>query len=771
MLPIYLWLFACQTDTKAPDTTEQTVSTEEDTSDTGSTQEDQWLEDCVNDADFFEQQVWGEALSPVCYSCHNAQGAAMHSDLVLQSNVIPGYLERNRAELNYVASLEIDDISLILRKPLGRDGHGGGAVITEDSIAFTALQGFVDRLSEPVESCPGDQEVRIDQSDLILATPKETLRKITLNLLGTLPSDNHLAKVSANGEMGLERVIDELLNGTELGYNDNSKLLISERLMTLWNDLLLTDKYTQGQRAIQSTDYDKFPNLYWYSVDNDPGNNRRTKVNNAIAREPLELMRYVFMEDLPWNEILTADYTMMNSWSAMSYGLLDADERFVTPDVDDPQSDIFYPVSFETQPQVGLLSTTAFLNRYPTTDTNRNRHRSRMVYQYFLNTDILALATRPIDADNSAIHNPTMNDPQCNVCHSVMEPLAGAFQNWDDDGHYNPPENGWYAEMYEPGLDGHTISITESGNALRWAAERIATDPRFARSSVEQVFEAFTGVPVLRAYEWPADSVEYEAWRIQDAFLTEVTQKFIEQDWDIKVPIREVLLSKYYRAVNHDNASEAELLQAGTARLLTPEELHNKIIATTGYEWGDELIDDNNYHLLYGGIDSDNVVERLTEPNGVIGAVAMRMANSVSCQATSLDFVLPMNQRRLFPFVETTYQPFTTDGFAIPEVQERVKRNIQHLYFRLLGEEVLLNSEEVRTTYNLWVELQQEGLAMVESGETSNYMTYSCRSNQDPITGEPIPGDLRVNQDPYYTIRAWRGVMMYLLSDYKFLFE
>ena len=771
MLPIYLWLFACQTDTKSPNTNEQTVSTEEYTSDTGSPQEEEWLEDCVNDADFFEQQVWGEALSPVCYSCHNAQGAAMHSDLVLQSNVIPGYLERNRAELNYVASLEIDEISLILRKPLGRDGHGGGAVITEDSIAFTALQGFVDRLSEPVESCPGDQEIRIDQSDLILATPKETLRKITLNLLGTLPSDNHLAKVSANGEMGLERVIDELLNGTELGYNDNTKLLISERLMTLWNDLLLTDKYAQGQRAIQSTDYDKFPNLYWYSVDNDPGNNRRTKVNNAIAREPLELMRYIFMEDLPWHEILTADYTMMNSWSAMSYGLLDADERFVTPDVDDPQSEIFYPVSFDTQPQVGLLSTTAFLNRYPTTDTNRNRHRSRMVYQYFLNTDILALATRPIDADNSAIHNPTMNDPQCNVCHSVMEPLSGAFQNWDDDGHYNPPENGWYAEMYEPGLDGHTISITESGNALRWAAERIADDPRFARSSVEQVFEAFTGIPVLRAYEWPSDSIEYEAWRFQDAFLTEVTQKFIEQDWDIKVPIREVLLSKYYRAVNHDNASEAELLQAGTARLLTPEELHHKIIATTGYEWGDELIDDNDYHLLYGGIDSDNVVERLTEPNGVIGAVAMRMANSVSCQATSLDFVLPMNQRRLFPFVETTYQPFTTDGFAIPEVQERVKQNIQHLYFRLLGEEVLLNSEEVRTTYNLWVELQQEGLAMIESGETGSYMTYSCRSNTDPSTGDPIPGDLRVNQDPYYTIRAWRGVMMYLLSDYKFLFE
>ena len=157
----------------------------------------------------------------------------------------------------------------------------------------------------------------------MLATPKETLRKVTFNLLGTLPSQSHLAKVEQEGEAGLERVLTELLTGTERGYPENTKaasFLID--LVTLWNDFLLTDKYNSGSRAIQSTDYDKFLNLYWYSVNNDPGNARRTKVNSAIAREPLELMRHVFMEDLPWGTILTADYTMMNSWSAMSYGVI-----------------------------------------------------------------------------------------------------------------------------------------------------------------------------------------------------------------------------------------------------------------------------------------------------------------------------------------------------------------------------------------------------------------------------------------------------------------
>ena len=768
MFPIALWLFACQSEPKSSDTQEEAV-VNEDTSDTGALTDENELEGCINDADYFEQKVWAEALSPVCYSCHNAQGAAKYSDLVLQSNVLPGYLDTNRSELEYVARLEIDDIPLILRKPLGRDGHGGGAVITEDSPAFSALAGFVDRLSNPVDECPGDQDIRVESSDLVLATPKETLRKITLNVLGTLPSKSHLAKVEQEGEAGLHRVLTELLNGTQNGYPSNSKTLISNRLITLWNDLLLTDKYMQGQTAIQSMDYDKFPNLYWYSANNDTGNYKRSKVNNSISREPLELMRYVFMEDLPWSTILTAEYTMMNSWSAMSYGI--SDERFVIPDLDNPESDVFYPITFDIQPQVGLLSSVAFLNRYPTTDTNRNRHRSKVLYEYFLNTNILSLASRPIDADNSAIHNPTMNDPQCNVCHSVMEPVAGAFQNWDDNGHYNPPETGWHAEMFEPGIAGNTISVTESGNALRWLAEQISEDPRFARSTVEQVFHAFTGLDVLRGYEWTSESTEYEAWRQQDAFFTRVSNQFIESGWDIKIPIREVLLSKFYRAVDHEDATEAELMMAGTARLLTPEELHQKIIAVTGYEWGDELIDFNDYLLLYGGIDSDDVVQRLHVPNGVIGAVALRMANSVACKATSTDFVLPLNQRRLFPFVESSYRPFTDDGFAIPEAQERIKQTIQHLFYRVLGQDLRLNDPEILAVYDLWMELHAEGQSLIDSGEVSTYMTYSCRGYEDPITGVDLPSSLQVSQDPEFTIRAWRGVMVYLLSDYHFLFE
>lgn len=766
-----LWLLlACQTgsdktidsNSVVDDTTNTTDTTDTGIEDTGVTVV---VEECINDADFFEQRVWGEALSPVCYSCHNAQGAASSTDLVLISNVQPTYLDKNREKLTYVASLSIEGTSLILRKPLGMDGHGGGAVLTEDSVAYQSLVGFVERLSAPVESCPGDDTPM--ESNLLLATPKQSLRKISLGLLGTLPSSEHVHRVEEGGELALAQVVEEIIAGTSAGYTDNTKNLLAERLIQIWNDQLLTDKYMAGQLAIQSVDYSLYPSLYWFDSTGSSLSDFRNKVNDSIAREPIELMRHVFVQDLPWSEIIAADYTMVNSWSAKSYGVNDS--RFVDPSLDDPNSDIFYPVQLPNVEQVGVLSTVAFLKRYPTTATNRNRHRARIVYKYFLNTDILALADRPIDPNSSAIHNPTLNDPQCNVCHSVMEPVSGAFQNWDVNGHYNPPEDGWYPEMFAPGFDGDSIDLSQSDTALRWLADKIAVDARFARSSVNMMFTGITGLPVLKQYEWGRDSVEYAAWQRQEEFLRTTTDQFVASNLDMKVVIKSIVLSSYFRSVDHVDAEQSELYFAGTARLLTPEELHNKIKTTTGLTWNDYLL--NRYKLLYGGIDSDGVVARLTSPNGVMSAVSVRMANDVSCRTTAADFVLPASQRRLFPFVESSYRPFSDDGFAIPEAQERIKRNIQYLFQRILGQELDLNDPEVLAMYDLWVDVQQTGYGLITAGTESTYLQHNCRGRTDLATGLDLPNELRVNTDPYYTIRAWRAVMEVLLADYQFITE
>ena len=88
-------------------------------------------------------------------------------------------------------------------------------------------------------------------------------------------------------------------------------------------------------------------------------------------------------------------------------------------------------------PHAGILNTKSFLERYPTTATNRNRARSRWTYYHFLGLDIEKSASRTTDPVALAdTNNPTMGNPACTVCHTVLDPVAGAFQNYFDEGDY-----------------------------------------------------------------------------------------------------------------------------------------------------------------------------------------------------------------------------------------------------------------------------------------------------------------------------------------------
>jgi len=74
----------------------------------------------------------------------------------------------------------------------------------------------------------------------------------------------------------------------------------------------------------------------------------------------------------------------------------------------------------------GVLTTTAWVNRYPSSPTNFNRKRARFRLKYFLDFDIMKAAPR-IDAATIDLNdNPTKNNPQCIGCHARIDPLAGA---------------------------------------------------------------------------------------------------------------------------------------------------------------------------------------------------------------------------------------------------------------------------------------------------------------------------------------------------------
>ena len=68
-------------------------------------------------------------------------------------------------------------------------------------------------------------------------------------------------------------------------------------------------------------------------------------------------------------------------------------------------------------------------------------------------------------------------------------------------------------------------------------------------------------------------------------------------------------------------ARRAELDDVGLVRLLAPEQLERKIAAVFGQRWGRLGYGDSQLGILYGGIDSKAVTQRMTDPSGAMGAI------------------------------------------------------------------------------------------------------------------------------------------------------
>lgn len=719
-------------------------------------------EECVDIDDYFREQVWTPLLKEKCFACHNPSGTARGTDLVLQGSDYPGYLKVNQQTVSNLARLEIDDTSLLLLKPSAQIEHGGGPQIDVGGAEYEALEEFVERAAAPVH-CVDNGDITAFYRDIAMLDELETTRKVVFLLAGRMPTDLEVKAVESAGWDGLDEVLD-LVTHEEAFY---------DRLIEIYNDILHTDQFLAGDDAVDTVDAAKFPNARWYDqLPEDEIGTARNITNDAIAREPLMLIEWIVRNDEPFSHILTANYTLANPWSARSYGV--SLDRFENP----ADANEWVPIQFPDFPHAGLLTTSVFLNRYPTTDTNRNRARSRVLYKYFLATDMLRLAVRPIDVTSVAEFNPTLYDANCNVCHDNVDPIAGAFQGFDATGRYRPVDTGWFADMRPPGLGEREIPFDQSYRAMQWLAPWITQDRRFAIATVHSIFTGLTGQePLTEPIDEQAPDYlqRIKAYQAQEHTFGEIADAFIESNYEIRVVIKALVKTEWFRARGTDvplsPERASELADMGTARVLTPELLHRRIIATTGIAWRREgtsvLLSTTFYKFFYGGIDSASVTQRLTEMNGVMANIADRMANEVACKATPFDMGKPAADRLLFPYVERTDVP------GIPDSDAAIRANAVHLHEQLLGEVLDEDDPEITRTVGLYEALLEDGRARMADpvAPLSTMLQAQCQALVHPTSGAAIPVDEQLTEDPEYVVRAWMGVVTYLLGDYRFLYE
>lgn len=723
------------------------------------------LATCVDTSKFFQERVWTPILKQKCFACHNESGKAADTAFVLKAEDWPGYLEINEKTVENLVSFEVrledeTTLPLLLAKPTQQTAHEGGAVVDPSGEEYAAIEEMLERFRSPTV-CNDERDLarffaHVEQIDEV-----DTLRRATMLLAARLPTAEEVDAVRDQGIDALDPVLGKVMHEDAFYV----------RLREMVNDRIHTDAYLAEETAVETVDQETFPNAFWYlQLPAEEIGQAKNRTNDAIAREPLEIVINVVKSDRPFTDIVLADYTMVNPYSARSYGL----DLAMFADPNDPNEWVEH--DFEDIPQAGILTTSVFLNRYPTTPTNRNRHRSRMLQDFFLATDVMKLASRPLDILEVAGHNPTLNDPSCNVCHVNIDPLAGAFMNWNENGHYRPT-GGWFGDMVAPGFGEQELDPEFYDTALQWTMSRVVEDPKFALGMVRFFMEPVTGQPPLDEPTEVGDAdylarlraAEAQTWKMK-----QIADEFVADHFEVRTILLELIKSEYFRASGYDEALDEqramELADMGTARLLPPEALQRKLVATTGYAWtkngADALNSTAYYKFFYGGTDSISVTERLTEMNGVMANIADRMSNEMSCTATGLDFAKPAEERLLFPMVELDDVPGT------PGAAEAIKANIAYLHGHLLAEHADIFDPEVQRTYDLFMDVWEDGQAglMDELEPYPTQVPGPCQATEDPITG-PIPVEKQLVEDPDYTARAWMAVITYLLGDYRYLYE
>ena len=682
--------------------------------------------------DLFLNRISGPIVQAKCVNCHVEGGVSGHTRLIFQPSSNPDHAALNLAVFkNFLATVE-DGANRILNKIQGV-GHGGGVQVPAGSADFANMESFLGLLGYGGGSDPGlSPETLFDT--VTMASPGKTLRRAALIFGGRIPTREEREAVDNGTEEELRAAIRDLMTGPAF----------HQFLIRASNDRLLTDRELAHVIPPGEIRFVDFANLNWtkvmaaiekgYSSEHEDRawGQWESNVQFGFGRAPLELIAHVVENDLPYTEVLTGDYIMANPMASEAYG---ASTRF--DDVEDPlefrPSDIvsYYrdgeskvvsglkpgvnrvldPGNLWTDyPHAGILNTTVFLLRYPTTPTNRNRARSRWTYYHFLGLDIEKSAARTTDPDALAdTDNPTLKNPACTVCHRVMDPVAGAFQNYGEqgnyrdtwggqdslDGLYKHPEDGaytpyrpgdtWYRDMREPGFNGWIAP--DADDSVQWLAEQIVADDRFAEATVKFWWPAIMGVEVAEPPEDRNDS-DFEAMllasnaqsaeveRLAAAFRTGIA---VGAPYNLKDLLVEIVLSPWFRAeaLADDNPVQAAALRiAGVERRLTPEELAWKTEAITGYGWGREITHSGDlrngdfggyisqltnsrlYRLLYGGIDSDGVTERADDMTALMAAVAQSHAVEVSCPIVRREFLLwPDEDRRLFGGIDRSVSP------------------------------------------------------------------------------------------------------------------
>jgi hypothetical protein len=488
------------------------------------------------------------------------------------------------------------------------------------------------------EEPSGDDGVDAEEPEPL--DPVRLLIRASLDLRGVRPTVEEIERVEAD-PAEIDALIDEFLYDERFG----------ERVVALFSEVYQTQTDTIPV-SYEATDY--------------------AALAQSIGDEPLQLLAYIAVNDLPYYTVVTADFTMANEHLAE-----------VWP-VDYPEGETgWQPVSYtDGRPMSGILSSNAMWWRYQSSYANANRGRANAISRILLCNDYLS---RPVEFDRNvdlldegAINEALQTNAGCISCHATLDPLAsylwGFFYNAPtsavDATYYHPEREYWWQNTsgVAPGYYG------EPSYTLEDLGQQIAADSRLPECAVETVFEQL---------------IQRESALEDTQAMVDLREIFLGDDLNLRSLIRAVMARPEYR-------TEGE--GAAGYKLTRPDMLASTIEALTGYRftYADyDMLNTDTYGLrtLAGGVDGGFVTAPAEDVNATMSLVYERVAQAAAWYAVQHD--------KAYPSEATT---FTHIGFTeTPDTnREAMAAQIQDLHLRLFGHRVDADGPEVEANLDLW---------------------------------------------------------------------
>ena len=546
-------------------------------------------------------------------------------------------------------------------------------------IAFGLLSLLVAACAEKKEKEITPRDPEAPRADIAYLTDVQHLVRVSLDLRGARPT---LAEIEA-----VENASDPQKKIREYAVKYMEDARFRERVKEIWNE---------GFLVRQDRPYFPGPPQLLGLVNEDD-------FARSATQEPLELIAHVVMNDRPFTEIVTAEYTVANETLAAYFDITrptDQGRGWLESEYTDGR-----PVG------AGILASTSFYTRWTTTDSNQNRGRANawtralLCYDFF--TRDIIVDTNINLADPNVVNNAVRTNPSCVGCHQSLDPLASHFFGYfipEDvgEGDRSYPIKTYSADL-EPrweqgtGRDPGYFGTYAGDPNLATMGEQIAADPGFSNCAVKRFASVLTGVSVK---ELDIDHL-VEIDRLHDWFL--------ETDYDAKRLIEEIVMSPDYRIAGPNALTSLELSdKLHGLKLLSPEALNRSLRDITGNKKGDnpagfgwemesplgyDLFENDIYgfRMMAGGYDGNFS----TAPAHTVNAthiLTLRMASAdASGKMVDAEFAKSRSNRRLLTEV---------DGDTTSEAE--IKEQIVVLNKLLYGEVVAVTHADVTDAYTLW---------------------------------------------------------------------